>query len=515
MILAAIRSGLDVLSGLHTFLGDDPEFAEAARASGVRLIDFRRPPERMDTAVGRRHLPGKRVMLTVGTDCAIGKMSVALELPRAARRPPAARPRSSPTGQTGMMIEGWGVAVDRVDRRLPPGHGRVAGRGGRVARRLGDRRGPGLARPPRLQQRDARPDPRVDAARHGHGPQAGHGRPRLRPPAGAPGSRSRRCAPFIARPRDGGRPRRAVEGRRGRAQHLARSPTTTRRAGSIAATAAETGLPCDDPVRFGGDGAVARDRGRRGRAAVGRRASRAARRAVRADAERAGATRVTFSHRAADARPAAARPVRDRARVARRGPRVDDGRRRAARRRRRPRRPGRPRRGLPGRVLRRDARDDGGRRAAAARGDRARRGRTCAATSTTCAPPSTTRRARMAAAIGHHGAREVRDRHRPPRPRRQAAGPARSASCSASTATCRRPTSRWASTSRRSSPSARAARRTSRRSRSRSAGRRTSRRSSAVRAVFGGPIRVDANTGWSPDEAARAAARARSGSASS
>jgi uncharacterized NAD-dependent epimerase/dehydratase family protein len=113
MILAAIRSGLDILSGLHTFLGDDPEFVEAARKSGVRLIDYRRPPERNETAVGRLHEPGKRVILTVGTDCAIGKMSVALELRRAA----IAAGRSAsfvPTGQTGMMIEGWGITVDRV-----------------------------------------------------------------------------------------------------------------------------------------------------------------------------------------------------------------------------------------------------------------------------------------------------------------------------------------------------------------------------------------------------------------
>ena len=85
MILAAIRSGLDVLSGLHTFLGDDPEFVAAARSAGVRIVDYRRPPERMETAVGRLHVPGKRVILTVGTDCAIGKMSVALELRRAAQ----------------------------------------------------------------------------------------------------------------------------------------------------------------------------------------------------------------------------------------------------------------------------------------------------------------------------------------------------------------------------------------------------------------------------------------------
>src|SRR4051812_3208588 len=113
MILAAIRSGLDILSGLHTFLGDDPEFVEAARTSGVRLIDYRRPPDRLETAVGRLHGPGKRVILTVGTDCAIGKMSVALELRRAAT---AAGLATSfvPTGQTGIMIEGWGVTVDRV-----------------------------------------------------------------------------------------------------------------------------------------------------------------------------------------------------------------------------------------------------------------------------------------------------------------------------------------------------------------------------------------------------------------
>ncbi|MGZ9277235.1 MAG: DUF1611 domain-containing protein [Candidatus Limnocylindrales bacterium] len=112
-ILAAIRAGLDIHSGLHQFLGDDAEFASAAAAAGTRLIDYRRSPDRMETTVGRRHLPGKRVILTVGTDCAIGKMSVALEVVAAARRGGASAVMV-PTGQTGMMIEGWGVAVDRV-----------------------------------------------------------------------------------------------------------------------------------------------------------------------------------------------------------------------------------------------------------------------------------------------------------------------------------------------------------------------------------------------------------------
>jgi uncharacterized NAD-dependent epimerase/dehydratase family protein len=112
-VLAAIAAGLAIHSGLHEFLGDDPEFVAAAAGAGTRIIDYRRPPEREETAVGRRHLPGKRVILTVGTDCAVGKMSAALELVAAARRSGESAVMV-PTGQTGMMIEGWGAAVDRV-----------------------------------------------------------------------------------------------------------------------------------------------------------------------------------------------------------------------------------------------------------------------------------------------------------------------------------------------------------------------------------------------------------------
>jgi uncharacterized NAD-dependent epimerase/dehydratase family protein len=112
-VLEAIDAGMDIHSGLHTFLGDDPEFSAAAHAKGVQIVDFRRPPQRMETAVGRPHSPGKRVILTVGTDCAIGKMSVALEL-RKSGIAQGDRVAFVPTGQTGMMIDGWGVAVDRV-----------------------------------------------------------------------------------------------------------------------------------------------------------------------------------------------------------------------------------------------------------------------------------------------------------------------------------------------------------------------------------------------------------------
>ena len=113
VIRTAIDAGLDILSGLHTFIGDDPDFAAAARERGVEIVDYRRPPTWMETAVGRPHRPGKRVILTVGTDCGIGKMSVALELVRAARESGESA-AFVPTGQTGIMIEGWGFAVDRV-----------------------------------------------------------------------------------------------------------------------------------------------------------------------------------------------------------------------------------------------------------------------------------------------------------------------------------------------------------------------------------------------------------------
>ncbi len=112
-IMTALSNGLDIHSGLHQFLGDDPDFSAAAATHGQQIIDYRRPPERRDCAVGRLHPAGKRVILTVGTDCAVGKMSVALEL-RKAGLAAGDKVAFVPTGQTGMMIEGWGVAVDRV-----------------------------------------------------------------------------------------------------------------------------------------------------------------------------------------------------------------------------------------------------------------------------------------------------------------------------------------------------------------------------------------------------------------
>jgi uncharacterized NAD-dependent epimerase/dehydratase family protein len=113
IIRACIEAGLDVESGMHEFLADDPEFADLARARGVELRDLRRPPADLSVSSGANLEHDATVVLTVGSDCAIGKKTVAIELDREARRR-GLRSVFVPTGQTGIMIAGWGIAVDAV-----------------------------------------------------------------------------------------------------------------------------------------------------------------------------------------------------------------------------------------------------------------------------------------------------------------------------------------------------------------------------------------------------------------
>jgi uncharacterized NAD-dependent epimerase/dehydratase family protein len=108
---AALDAGLDVVSGLHTRLSTLPRLVRAAERRGVRLIDVRHSDRSFAVASGRKRT-GKRV-LTVGTDCALGKKYTALALTRAlGARGVAATFRA--TGQTGLMIAGSGVALDAV-----------------------------------------------------------------------------------------------------------------------------------------------------------------------------------------------------------------------------------------------------------------------------------------------------------------------------------------------------------------------------------------------------------------
>ena len=113
-LLAAIEAGLSLEAGLHTQLNDDPELREAAERKGVELRDLRAAPADLTVPKGPYSRPGSvRVVHSVGSDTVIGKKVVTLELDRAARER-GLRSVYVPTGQTGVAIAGWGIAVDHV-----------------------------------------------------------------------------------------------------------------------------------------------------------------------------------------------------------------------------------------------------------------------------------------------------------------------------------------------------------------------------------------------------------------
>ena len=113
LLTSCIRAGLSIENGLHQMIRDDPELRPLADEHAVELRDLRRAPDGLDCPSGANLEVDAPIVLTVGSDCAIGKMTVSLELDRAAR----ARGIASvfvPTGQTGIAIAGWGIAVDAV-----------------------------------------------------------------------------------------------------------------------------------------------------------------------------------------------------------------------------------------------------------------------------------------------------------------------------------------------------------------------------------------------------------------
>ena len=113
LLRGCVERGLDVENGLHVVLADDPDLRELAAKHSVELRDLRRPPADLSTATGANLDVSATVVLTVGSDCAIGKMTVALELDLEARRR-GLRSLFVPTGQTGIAIAGWGISVDAV-----------------------------------------------------------------------------------------------------------------------------------------------------------------------------------------------------------------------------------------------------------------------------------------------------------------------------------------------------------------------------------------------------------------
>lgn len=110
-LLAAVKAGLSIVAGLHTALNDLPELASAAQQAAVNLIDVRTSPKDTFVATGNKR-SGKR-LITVGTDCAVGKKYAALAITRALKaRSIDCTFRAS--GQTGIIISGQGIPIDAV-----------------------------------------------------------------------------------------------------------------------------------------------------------------------------------------------------------------------------------------------------------------------------------------------------------------------------------------------------------------------------------------------------------------
>ena len=110
-IVAAMAAGMDIAAGLHQRLGAVPAIAEAAQKYGRTLTDVRMSAERFETGKGTKR-PGMR-LLTVGTDCSVGKKYTALAL-EAGMREAGIDARFCATGQTGVFISGRGAAIDAV-----------------------------------------------------------------------------------------------------------------------------------------------------------------------------------------------------------------------------------------------------------------------------------------------------------------------------------------------------------------------------------------------------------------
>ncbi len=113
VIEEAIRNKLDIYNGLHLFLGKDEEFKKRAQEYDVSIWDSRAYPSNLEVATAKVLVLRSKIILTIGTDCAIGKMSATYELHHEARK----RNLKSvfiPTGQTAIMIEGKGISIDAV-----------------------------------------------------------------------------------------------------------------------------------------------------------------------------------------------------------------------------------------------------------------------------------------------------------------------------------------------------------------------------------------------------------------
>jgi uncharacterized NAD-dependent epimerase/dehydratase family protein len=113
LLKTCVANGLDLENGLHVRLYDIPGLPKLAARHGVELVDLREPPSDLSTATGENLDVDATIVLSVGSDCAIGKMTATCELDLEARER-GLRSVFVPTGQTGIAIAGWGISVDAV-----------------------------------------------------------------------------------------------------------------------------------------------------------------------------------------------------------------------------------------------------------------------------------------------------------------------------------------------------------------------------------------------------------------
>jgi uncharacterized NAD-dependent epimerase/dehydratase family protein len=113
LVLDCVEAGIDVVSGLHTFLADDADISAAAKKRGARLWDVRHVGEAATVASGRGCTTGAKVVLVTGTDCNVGKMTATVELYNEAQRR-GINVAWAATGQTGIILRERGICIDRV-----------------------------------------------------------------------------------------------------------------------------------------------------------------------------------------------------------------------------------------------------------------------------------------------------------------------------------------------------------------------------------------------------------------
>ena len=251
-----LASGLHVVSGMHEFLSDDGELAALARPTGSRSLGRAAAPRRISASRRAHGCPGCPVVLTVGSDCNTGKMTAGMEIHLGLLRD-GVRSGFAASGQTGIMITGAGIPVDRVIADFIGGATERLVRETAPGERRRDPRGAGLDSPPGLRGGHLRNDRGGSSAAHTCSVISRRGRR-----SAATAFRFRRSAELVRLYED------AVAGMRripvvGVALNTFDLDEDAARSGGRGA-ARETGLPATDPVRFGAGslvGAIGKFRG--------------------------------------------------------------------------------------------------------------------------------------------------------------------------------------------------------------------------------------------------------------